>query len=117
MDEIWLIEGRIVYQGPRCPFAGSKSLPQTGLAYAFYNQKTGHVWGKRMCLHLCTSWIYVPANFPDILLPYEVLQNFLPDSYFEYLVEYFASAQDLTVPPEAGILHPNFSNHPAGTPQ
>lgn len=110
MIETWFINGEVVYHGPYCPYEKSNSRPGGGLAYAFYDQNTGEVWGKRLCLDSTRVWIYIPQEYPDIRLPYEWTQQFLPDSYFLFLIEYLF-AQSLTMQTEEGILHPNNPNH------
>lgn len=102
--ETWFIGSEVVYHGPTLPYRGSNSRPAGGTAYAFYDPETGEVWGKRMVLDHTTGWIYAPGVCPEIRLPYEIEQLYLPDSFFSFLVDYLASRQPLTLHNGSGIV-------------
>lgn len=95
--QLWIINGQLVYSGNPLPFPDGQ-LPSRKLNYAFYNEQTGDVWGKRIYPEGGGTWIFTPGhnNYPDIRLPYEIAAGFLPSSYFLFLLDHFISRQNLT---------------------
>lgn len=112
-QQLWIIEDKLAYRGPYCPLHGG-AKPSGRLHYAFYNETTGDVWGKRLGFHNSAVWIFTPGLPPDLRLPYEIDLDFLPDQYFEFLLTYLIQSKDLTMANKAVTLHPNNPNSSPG---
>lgn len=78
MREICTIQGQIWHIGERAPIP---LYPTSGhSSYAFYDAKTGEVWGRRLVQQTNNHWVFV-AREPkcmDMILPYEYDNELIP---------------------------------------
>lgn len=88
MTTLWVASEQVVYQGPELPYKNSTRPVTVGLHYAFYNQQTGEVWGRRISSDPQAIWHYMPGRAPDLRLPYEQEMDFMPATYMLYLIDY-----------------------------
>lgn len=84
--EIILVEGELVHSGERPVFI-FEDRPQPPLfSYAFFDPQSGHVWCQRVIAG--QTWQFVPQEFPDFLLTYEVNQATLPPNAIEFISQH-----------------------------